>query len=98
MPDKILVIEDDPAILFGIRDNLEMSGYAVKSAVEGELGLELARNERPSLIILDIMLPGLNGFEICRELRAAGMEMPIIMLTARGAGRGRYSRSQPWRR
>lgn len=84
MADKILVIEDDPAILFGIRDNLEMAGYSVRSAVEGELGLSLARKEKPDLIILDIMLPGLNGFEICREVRDAGMEMPIIMLTALG--------------
>ncbi len=81
---KVLVIEDDPAIMFGLRDNLEMTGYAVRTAVDGELGLELARKERPDLIVLDIMLPGLNGYEICRELREAEFDMPIIMLTALG--------------
>ncbi|MEM7385928.1 MAG: response regulator transcription factor [Verrucomicrobiota bacterium] len=84
MPHQILVVEDDPAILFGLRDNLQMAGYEVKNAVDGELGLDLARKEKPDLIILDIMLPGLNGFEVCREIREAGLEMPIIMLTARG--------------
>jgi DNA-binding response OmpR family regulator len=81
---RILIIEDDPAIMFGLRDNLEMAGYKVRAAVDGELGLELARHEKPDLIILDIMLPGLNGFEICQELRQAGFEMPIMMLTALG--------------
>jgi len=80
----VLIIEDDPSILFGLRDNFELAGYQVKSAVEGLLGLELARSSRPDLILLDIMLPGLNGFEICRELREDGFEMPIIMLTALG--------------
>ena len=81
---KILIVEDDPAIMFGLRDNLEMAGYAVKTAIDGELGLQLARQERPDLIVLDIMLPGLNGFEICRELREADFDMPIVMLTALG--------------
>ena len=81
---SVLIIEDDPSILFGLRDNFELAGYDVRSAVEGTLGLELARSERPDIILLDIMLPGLNGFEICRELRGDGFEMPIIMLTALG--------------
>ncbi len=81
---RILVIEDDPAIMFGLKDNLEMAGYKVRTAIEGELGVQLARDERPDLIILDIMLPGLNGFEICRELREDGFDMPIVMLTALG--------------
>ena len=84
MSAKILIIEDDPSILFGLRDNFEIAGYEVRSAVEGILGLELAREERPDIILLDIMLPGLNGFEICQELRADSFEMPIIMLTALG--------------
>ena len=54
-PDKILIIEDDPAILFGLKDNFEMAGYSVKSAVDGQLGLDLAMSERPDLIVLDIM-------------------------------------------
>ena len=81
---KVLVIEDDPALMFGLRENLEMEGYMVLTAVDGELGLELARRERPDLIVLDIMLPGLNGFQICRELREDEFDMPIMMLTALG--------------
>ena len=82
--DTVLIIEDDPAILFGLRDNFTRAGYTVKTAVEGHLGLELARSLRPDLILLDIMLPGLDGWTICKELRAAGLEMPVIMLTALG--------------
>jgi len=84
MKSSVLIIEDDPSILFGLRDNFELAGYEVISAVEGLMGLELARAKRPDLILLDIMLPGLNGFEICQELREDGFEMPIIMLTALG--------------
>jgi two-component system response regulator VicR len=75
---KVLVIEDDPALMFGLRENLEMEGYAVLTSIDGELGLELARKERPDLIVLDIMLPGLNGFQICQELREDEFDMPII--------------------
>ena len=82
--ETILISEDDPAILFGLRDNFTRAGYTVKTAVEGHLGLELARSLRPDLLLLDIMLPGLDGFRICQELRDAGLEMPIIMLTALG--------------
>ncbi len=82
--ETILIIEDDPAILFGLRDNFTRAGYTVKSAVEGHLGLELARSLKPDLILLDIMLPGLDGWRICRELREAGLDMPVIMLTALG--------------
>jgi DNA-binding response OmpR family regulator len=82
--ETILIIEDDPAILFGLRDNFERAGYAVRTAVEGHLGLDLARSLRPALILLDIMLPGIDGFTICQELRKGGLEMPIIMLTALG--------------
>ena len=81
---KILLIEDDPAIMFGLKDNLAMADYEVRTAIDGELGLELARSERPDLILLDIMLPGMNGYQICRELREDGFTMPIIMLTAMG--------------
>ena len=81
---KVLVIEDDPALMFGLRENLEMEGYTVLTAIDGELGLELARQERPDLIVLDIMLPGLNGFQICQELREDEFDMPIMMLTALG--------------
>lgn len=82
--ETILIIEDDPAILFGLRDNFERAGYNVRTAVEGHLGLDLARGLRPALILLDIMLPGIDGFTICQELRKGGLEMPIIMVTALG--------------
>ena len=84
MSETILIVEDDPAILFGLRDNFERSGYNVRTAVEGRLGLDLARSLRPALILLDIMLPGIDGYTICQTLRKEGLEMPIIMLTALG--------------
>ena len=83
-PAKVLIIEDDPAILFGLRDNFHRAGHEVKSAAEGRLGLDLARSWSPDLILLDIMLPGMSGYDICRELRAAGNDVPILMLTAMG--------------
>ncbi len=81
---QLLIVEDDPAILFGLRDNFERAGYSVRTAVEGHLGLELARKLNPALILLDIMLPGIDGYGICQQLRKDGLEMPIIMLTALG--------------
>ena len=83
-PDKLLIIEDDPAILFGLRDNFVRAGYEVRTAVEGRLGLELTRSWQPDLLLLDVMLPGMSGHQVCRELRASGNELPIIMLTALG--------------
>jgi DNA-binding response OmpR family regulator len=83
-PSKILVIEDDPTILRVIKDNFVTRGYHVQVARQGEEGLEAALNGRPDLIILDIMLPKINGFEICRAIRAEKLEMPILMLTAKG--------------
>lgn len=82
--ELVLVIEDDPAILFGLRDNLERAGYTVRTAVEGNLGLELARTLKPDLVLLDLMLPGLSGHEICRRIRAEELDMPVVMLTALG--------------
>ncbi len=81
---KILIIEDDPAILFGLRDNFLRAGYEVKTAVEGQLGLELARTWQPDLLLLDLMLPGMDGYQVCRELRTAESDLPIVMLTAMG--------------
>lgn len=81
---KMIIIEADPAILFGLRDNFIRAGYQVKSAVEGNLGLEIARSWQPDLLLLDLMLPGLHGYQICRELRAAENDVPIIMHTAMG--------------
>ena len=81
---RILVVEDEEAILLGLAENLIYAGYEVLKASEGKSAVELAVNERPDLILLDIMLPGLTGFEVCRQLREKGMQMPVIMLTARG--------------
>ena len=83
-PELILVIEDDAAILFGLRDNLQRAGYEVRSAGDGHQGLELARTLRPHLVLLDLMLPGLSGHEVCRRIRVDGLEMPVVMLTALG--------------
>ena len=80
---KILVVEDDEAILMGLEENLKFSGYEVETAMDGRGGLEKAQKTKPDLILLDLMLPGISGFEVCRELRDGGYQMPIIMLTAR---------------
>jgi DNA-binding response OmpR family regulator len=82
---KILVIEDDVSILRGLKDNLEYEGYSVLTETDGKKGLELARTENADLLLLDIMLPGINGFEICRKLKKEKPELPIIMITARGS-------------
>jgi DNA-binding response OmpR family regulator len=85
MPNEaILIIEDDPAMMRGLKDNFAFKGYRVKTATDGESGLKEALNSNPDLIILDIMLPAINGFEVCRLVRAEGLNMPIIMLTAKG--------------
>jgi DNA-binding response OmpR family regulator len=81
---RILVIEDDPAILRGLRDNLECESYDVITASDGEAGERLVFEKAPDLIILDLMLPGLSGYEICRHVRGRGVRTPILMLTARG--------------
>jgi DNA-binding response OmpR family regulator len=83
-PSKILIIEDDPTILRVVKDNFTTRGYRVQTARNGEEGLDAALNGRPDLILLDIMLPKINGFEICRAVRAEKLEMPILMLTAKG--------------
>ena len=80
----ILVIEDERAILEGLRDNLEFEGYRVLTASDGESGLNLAREQKPDVIVLDLMLPRLSGYEVCRKLRAENIAIPILMLTARG--------------
>jgi len=81
---RILIVEDEPALLRGLRDAFEDDGFQVLSAADGQKGLELAVDGRPDLILLDIMLPKVNGYEICRAVRSEGLEMPIIMLTAKG--------------
>jgi len=80
--DRLLIIEDDKAILMGLKDDLEYEGYKVETALNGKEGLKMAKEGEFQLIILDILLPGLNGFEVCKRLREAGVSVPILMLTA----------------
>ena len=82
---RILVIEDEPQMLLGLRDNLELEGYEVQTAADGDEGLARAGSFSPDLVILDVMLPKKNGFDVCRELRARSNTIPIVMLTARSA-------------
>jgi DNA-binding response OmpR family regulator len=83
-PATILIIEDDPTILRVVKDNCASRGHRVLTARDGEAGLDAALNARPDLILLDLMLPKLNGYEICRAIRAEKLDMPILMLTAKG--------------
>jgi len=84
MAKKILIVEDDPGILVSLKDEFESLGATILWAEDGERGLSLAKEEKPDLIILDLMLPVLDGFEVCRALRAEGNKTPIIILTAKG--------------
>jgi DNA-binding response OmpR family regulator len=83
MGDKVLVVEDELTLRETLEYNLARQGYAVFTAADGSTALDLARRERPDLILLDVMLPGMDGFEVCRRLRQEGMNAPILMLTAR---------------
>jgi len=80
----ILIVEDDPDLRAGLRSNLEFEHFRVLTAKEGAEGLRLAREEKPDLIILDVMLPLKDGLEVCRTLRVSGVSTPVIMLTAKG--------------
>lgn len=82
---RILVVEDDAAILRGLADNLRYESYEVLVATDGEEGYRAVREKRPDLVILDLMLPKLSGYELCRRIRAEGITTPVLMLTARGA-------------
>jgi DNA-binding response OmpR family regulator len=82
--ETVLIIEDDSSMLRGLKDNFEYSGYNVMTAADGEVGLNAALDAKPDLIILDIMLPKINGYEICRLIRKENLDIPIIMLTAKG--------------
>ncbi len=79
----ILIIEDEPQIVMGLRDALEFEGFRVVSAGRGKDGIALARTESPDAVILDLMLPDMNGYSVCEELRRADGLVPIVMLTAR---------------
>lgn len=81
---KLLLVEDEPALARGLSDTLRAQGFEVDVAEDGQRGLEAVDAGRPDLILLDVMLPHVNGFEVCRSIRARGLDMPIIMLTAKG--------------
>jgi two-component system response regulator VicR len=81
---RVLVVEDDAAILRGLADNLDGEGYEVRTARSGEEGLRIIRDEHPDLVVLDLMLPGMSGFEVCRRVRREANRTPILVLTARG--------------
>jgi two-component system alkaline phosphatase synthesis response regulator PhoP len=80
---RILIVEDEPDLRRGLELNLKAEGYGVLTASRGDDAIAQALAERPDLVLLDIMLPGMNGFDVCRELRRRGFDCPIIMLTAR---------------
>lgn len=81
---RVLVVEDDPAILRGLADNLAFESHDVLTATDGEDACSMIRDKKPDLIILDLMLPRLSGYEVCRKMRSEGIMTPIVMLTARG--------------
>jgi two-component system alkaline phosphatase synthesis response regulator PhoP len=81
---RILLVEDEPGIVLTLSDRLSREGYSVDSAADGESGLERATRDAFDLLLLDVMLPRMSGFDVCRELRKRGIETPVIMLTARG--------------
>jgi len=82
--ETVLIVEDDPTMLRALKDNFEFHGYKPLTAEDGEAGLNAALNAKPDLILLDIMLPKINGYEVCRLIRREKLAMPIIMLTAKG--------------
>jgi DNA-binding response OmpR family regulator len=81
---RVLVVEDDPSLLRGLMDNLVDEGFDVSSATDGEAGYRLLCSERPDVVILDLMLPRMSGYEVCRKARANGVSTPILILSARG--------------
>lgn len=85
MAERILIIEDDAHLAAGLRYNLEKAGYPVSHAANGPDGLRCARETRPDLIVLDLMLPGLHGFDLLGALRADGLRTPVIILSAKDA-------------
>lgn len=88
---RILVIEDEPDLREGLQHNLEHEGYQVQTAADGAEGLEIARQMQPSLILLDLMLPGLDGLEVLRRLRQEGHVTPVIVLSARSQDRDKVA-------
>jgi two-component system response regulator MprA len=83
VPTRVLVVDDDPKILSLLRRGLSFDGYAVDTAVDGEAALAAARDRPPDVVVLDVMLPGVDGLEVCRRLRLGDAALPILMLTAK---------------
>jgi len=81
---SVLIVEDDPALLRGLKDNFAVRGYQVRTANDGQRALVALLNDPPDLLLLDLMLPRVNGYELCRAARAHHYRMPIIILTAKG--------------
>src|SRR5947209_12651702 len=81
---RILIVEDEPAMVAGLRDNFEFEGYDVITAPDGVAGLERALKEAPDIVILDVMMPRMSGLDVCKQLKSKRPSLPIIMLTARG--------------
>src|SRR5688572_9627565 len=88
---RILLVEDEPGLVMALGDRLRAADYELEVAETGPAGLERGRGGRFDAIILDVMLPGLSGFEVCRALRHDGVETPILILTARGEVRDRIT-------
>lgn len=84
MPGRVLVVEDNPDLAFGLRNNLEIEGYEVEVAADGPSGIARTRSWKPDLMILDLMLPGLDGYRVLRTIRSEGFDHPTLILTARG--------------
>jgi DNA-binding response OmpR family regulator len=80
---KVLIVEDNAALLRGLKDNFQAQGYQVRTANDGEKGLEALFRDPPDLVLLDLMLPKVNGYEICRQARSRGLRTPILMLSAK---------------
>ncbi|NNF06634.1 MAG: response regulator transcription factor [Candidatus Eisenbacteria bacterium] len=81
---KILVIEDEPDMLMGLEHNLSFEGYAVATASTGRAGLDAVKSERPDIVLLDVMLPEMSGFDVLRAIREESRTLPVIMITAKG--------------
>jgi DNA-binding response OmpR family regulator len=80
---KIVIVEDEPSLVFTLQDTLESEGYKVLVAESGQEGVELVKKENPDLMVLDLMLPGMSGFEVCKKIREMNYTFPILILTAK---------------
>jgi two-component system response regulator MprA len=94
---RVLIVEDDPRVRGSLERALRANGYAVESSGTGAGGLAIVAQLAPDAVVLDVNLPDLSGFEVCRELRRLGDRTPVLMLTARDAPRGRRTMTARWR-